>query len=137
VKSLIEPPEGGGGAHHDPFAVRFVDGGQFRSSAAEPAFTFVFRNRRAYWRLAAYGHVGLLESYVDGDLDVEGSLAQALAAGMPGRSRRAEAPGRGAQPVARDQAFERESAAGAQQREFPLRARPEFYRLWLDDPLML
>ena len=65
-----------------PFAVRFAGGGEYRSRDAAPAFTLVFRNPRAYWRIAAFGHVGMLEAYVDGDLDVEGSLAKALAAGM-------------------------------------------------------
>jgi cyclopropane-fatty-acyl-phospholipid synthase len=138
VKSLIEPALRAAAARTTiPFAVRFVDGGQFRSSAAEPAFTFVFRNRRAYWRVAAYGHVGLLESYVDGDLDVEGSLAQALAAGMESGL---DTP----KPlVALRNLWHEIKHSNAN----PLRARsnanfhyalgPEFYRLWLDDPLML
>jgi len=120
-----------------PFGVRFVDGSEFRSPGAEPAFTFVFRRRRAYWRCAAYGHVGLLESYVDGDLDVEGSLAKALAAGMQGGL---DAP----KPlVALRNLWHEFTHSNAN----PLRARsnanfhyalgPEFYRLWLDDPLML
>ena len=65
-----------------PFAVRFADGAEYRSRDAAPAFTLVFREPRAYWRIAAFGHVGLLEAYFDGDLDIEGSLAKALAAGM-------------------------------------------------------
>jgi cyclopropane-fatty-acyl-phospholipid synthase len=138
VKSLIEPALRAAAARTTiPFAVRFAEGGQFHSSPAEPVFTLVFRNRRAYWRVAAYGHVGLLESYVDGDLDVEGSLAQALAAGMQGGL---DAP----KPlVAVRNLWHEIKHSNAN----PLRARnnanfhyalgPEFYRLWLDDPLML
>ena len=44
----------------------------------------MFRNARAYWRIAAFGYVGLLEAYFDGEVDIEGSLAKALAAGMEG-----------------------------------------------------
>jgi cyclopropane-fatty-acyl-phospholipid synthase len=117
--------------------VRFVDGGEFRSPAAEPEFTFVFRNRRAYWRCFAYGHVGMLEAYADGDLDVEGSLARALAAGMEGRLDEPKPL------VALRNLWHEFTHSNAN----PLRARsnanfhyalgPEFYRLWLDDPLML
>src|SRR5262245_5821255 len=57
----------------------------FASQEGDPGFRFVFRNPRAYWRIGAFGHIGLLESYFDGDLDVEGSLALALASGMQGR----------------------------------------------------
>ena len=67
-----------------PFAIRYADGTEARSRDAAPAFTLVFRNRRAYWRIAAFGHVGLLEAYFDGELDIEGSLSKALAAGMEG-----------------------------------------------------
>ncbi len=71
-----------------PFAVRFAGGqsadfpsGQIRR---EPAFTLVFRKPLAYWRIAMFGHVGLLESYFDGDIDIEGNLAKCMAAGMQG-----------------------------------------------------
>ena len=67
-----------------PFAVRYPDGTEQRTRPGSPAFTLVFRRPRAYWRIAAFGHVGMLEAYFDGDLDVEGSLAKALAAGMEG-----------------------------------------------------
>src|SRR5439155_12165831 len=67
-----------------PFAVTFPDGGEFANQDGEPEFHLVFRNARALWRVAAFGHIGLLEAYFDGDIDVEGSLALALAAGMGG-----------------------------------------------------
>ena len=37
-----------------PFAVRFAGGGDLPANG-EPAFTIVFRNPRAYWRIAAFG----------------------------------------------------------------------------------
>ena len=70
------------------FAVRYAEGDEWRSphcsASAAPEFTLVFRKPRAYWRMALYGHVGLLEAYFDGDVDLEGSLQRALAAGMAG-----------------------------------------------------
>src|SRR5262249_5322600 len=67
-----------------PFAVRLSDGRRFTFRSGEPAFTLVFRNGRAERRTALFGHIGLLESYFDGDLDVEGSLRQAFALGLSG-----------------------------------------------------
>jgi cyclopropane-fatty-acyl-phospholipid synthase len=98
----------------------------------------VFRNTRAYWRSGAFGHVGLLEAYFEGDVDIEGSLPKALAAGMEGgidlnagplnwiRNRWHELTHSNS---GRDQA--RSNA------NFHYAMTPEFYKLWLDDPLML
>src|SRR3954467_12236178 len=68
-----------------PFAVRFAGGGGgLNATNGNPAFTLIFRNTPAHWRFALFGHVGLLESYFDGDIGLEGSLPKALAAGMRG-----------------------------------------------------
>ena len=119
-----------------PFAVRHVDGTETRTREGQPEFTIVFRNPRAYWRVAAFGHVGLLEAYFDGDVDVEGSLSQALAAGMEGqmdgtpftwiRNRWHE--------LTHSNAARSQARANA---EAHYALPPEFYKLWLDDPLML
>jgi cyclopropane-fatty-acyl-phospholipid synthase len=120
-----------------PFAVRHPDGAERRTRDAAPAFTLVFRRPRAYWRIAACGHVGLLEAYFDDDLDIEGSLPKALAAGMEGgidqrtgflvwlRNRWHELTHSNA---ARSQA--------QQNADFHYAHPPEFYKLWLDDPYM-
>jgi cyclopropane-fatty-acyl-phospholipid synthase len=57
-----------------PFQVVFADGREHRSRAAPPRFTIRFRNGRGERRLLRYGHVGLLEAYFDGDVDVEGDF---------------------------------------------------------------
>jgi cyclopropane-fatty-acyl-phospholipid synthase len=121
-----------------PFAVRFADGTGLRTREAAPAFTIVFRRPRAYWRIAAYGHVGFLEAYFDDDIDLEGSLAQALAAGMEGGF------DAGGAPLAwvrnRWHELTHSNAARAQARanaEAHYALPPEFYKFWLDDPLML
>ena len=64
--------------------MHFAGGGEFRSRDGAPAFTLVFNRAAAYARIAAFGHIGLLESYFDGDLDIEGDLAAAMAAGLDG-----------------------------------------------------
>ena len=119
-----------------PFAVRHVDGTRSQTREGHPEFTLVFRNQRAYWRVAAFGHVGLLEAYFDGDVDVEGSLAKALAAGMEGQM-----VGTAFTWVRnRWHEFLHSNAARSQARanaEAHYALPPEFYKLWLDDPLML
>ena len=120
-----------------PFALRLTDGIEVRIGKGAPEFTLIFRKRRAYWRIATFGHVGLLEAYFAGEVDLEGSLARALAAGTIGADR---------QPklllTIRNNLHEFLHANTSWMRakknaEFHYALGPEFYRFWLDDPLML
>jgi len=121
-----------------PFAVRHVDGTATRAAAGEPAFTLVFRKSRAYWRIAAFGHVGLLEAYFEGELDIEGSLAKALAAGMEGGIDRRATPFTWVRNRWHELRHANASRRQAQRNaEFHYAFGPEFYKLWLDDPLLL
>ena len=121
------------------FSVRFADGDVWRSNeAVAPEFTLVFRNRRAYRRMALYGYVGLLEAYFDNDIDVEGSLPRALAAGLSGGV--ADKHTLLVRLLNRwHEFFHSNTSWGAAKRnaEFHYALGPDFYRLWLDDPLML
>ena len=65
-----------------PFRIEFANGTVSRNAAGQPSFAIVFRNARAERHLLQYGHVGLLESYFRGDVDVEGDLALAFRAAM-------------------------------------------------------
>ena len=120
-----------------PFAVRFPDGAELRTRDAAPEFTIVFRDSAAYWRIFAYGHVGVLEAYFDGQLEIEGSLAKTLAAGMEGGMDQ-----RGGPLIwlrNRWHELTHSNSARAQARanaEAHYALPPDFYKLWLDDPLM-
>jgi cyclopropane-fatty-acyl-phospholipid synthase len=121
-----------------PFAVRFPGGAETRTRDAAPAFTLVFRDPRAYWRMAAFGYVGLLEAYFAGQVEIEGSLAKALAAGMEGGIDRRGTPFTWIRN--RWHELTHSNAGRAQARRnanFHYALTPEFYKLWLDDPLML
>ena len=120
-----------------PFAVRFAGGGEYRNSDQPPAFALVIRSRQAYARIAAFGHIGLLESYFDGQVDIEGSLASAMAVGL-------ESGIADAKPLVRvrnrwhELRFSnRDWAQAKKNAEFHYALGTEFYRLWLDDPLMM
>jgi cyclopropane-fatty-acyl-phospholipid synthase len=138
VRSIIESALRRAGERCSiPFAVRFAGGGQYSNRDAAPAFTLQFRHSRAYWRIAAFGHVGMIEAYLSGELDVEGSLAQALAAGMEGGL---DSP----RPLTAVRNWWHEflfaNANVLQSRknaDFHYALGPEFYKLWLDEPLML
>jgi cyclopropane-fatty-acyl-phospholipid synthase len=121
-----------------PFAVRFASGGTVREldAGANPAFTLVFRRPRAYWRIALFGHVGLIESYIDGDVEVEGSLPKALAAGMQGGMDRPTALVRWANRWHEFLYTNSNRLQANKNAEFHYALTPEFYRLWLDDPYM-
>jgi cyclopropane-fatty-acyl-phospholipid synthase len=120
-----------------PFAARFAGGGEYHSREARPEFTLVFRKTRAYSRIAALGHVGLLEAYFDGEIDIEGSVAKCMAAGM-------EAGMDQPKPMVallnwwHEFLYSNSSWIRSRSNaEFHYAHNPEFYRLWLDDPLML
>ena len=125
-----------GQATDTPFRVRFASGGEYRNSDAAPAFTLIFNTTRAERRAAMLGHVGMLESYFDGEIDIDGSLQKALAAGMEGGIDRARLPVR---LLNRWHEFLYNNASRKQAQknaEFHYALGPEFYKLWLDDPLM-
>src|SRR5262245_65874599 len=66
------------------FRVVFADGTAWQNHERAPDVSILIRSRRAYWRVLLFGHVGFLEAYFNGDIDIEGSLAVAFRAGMEG-----------------------------------------------------
>ena len=97
----------------------------------------MFRDPGAYWRMFAYGHVGVLEAYFDGQLDIEGSLAKTLAAGMEGGMDQRGGPliwlrNRWHELTHSNSARSQARANAEAHYALP----PEFYKFWLDDPLM-
>ena len=138
MKSMIaQELEAKGAAAPVAFEVTFADGTRYRNREEPPRFSMLFRNRAVEWGIAAFGHVGILEGYFDGDIDVEGDLRAAFQTGMcngfdatnplvTGRNRWHEF---------------RRSNASREQAKANARAHyglgTAFYRLWLDDPLMM
>ena len=119
------------------FEVTFADGTTYRNRADPVRFAIRFHNRAAEWSTAAFGHVGMIESYIEGGIDVEGDLNAAFEAGLNGGVSSASAV------VAqrnRWHEFRRSNASHAQAKE-NARAHyglgTDFYRLWLDDPYMM
>jgi cyclopropane-fatty-acyl-phospholipid synthase len=120
-----------------PFDVVFADGERFASGDGAPQFTLRFRRRAAELRSAIFGHIGLLDAWFDGDLDIEGDLRAVFRAGMEGgygRPNLLVAERNRLHELARSNAT-REQAKTNARAHYGLPV--EFYRLWLDDPLMM
>ena len=120
-----------------PFALRLTDGIEVRIGKGAPEFTLIFRKRRAYWRIATFGHVGLLEAYFAGEVDLEGSLARALAAGTIGADRKPKLLLTLSNNLHEFLHANTSWMRAKKNAEFHFALGPEFYRFWLDDPLML
>ncbi|HEV8503050.1 MAG TPA: cyclopropane-fatty-acyl-phospholipid synthase family protein [Casimicrobiaceae bacterium] len=120
---------------HTPFALKFPDGSESRAGDGPPAFTIDVRTDAALLAVATRGHMGLLDCYFDGSIDVGGDLRAALATGM--------SAGLTAQPNVLNRAENglhelRLSNRTYEQAKINARAHyglgEAFYRLWLDDP---
>ena len=121
-----------------PFAVVLPDGSRCGTGDGEPRFTIVFRSEGALLGAFTRGYIGLLEAYFDGDVDVEGDLRTAFAAGMLSDL------GQQVRTVTRvenDLLEWRRSNRSPAQAQANARAHyglgEPFYRLWLDDPLKM
>jgi len=126
-----------GSAAQETFAVAFADGSRYRNRRGTPRFTLRFRSRAAELAIAAFGHVGLLDGYFDGDVDIDGDLRAALRLGMQSGM---DAPTALVAQRNRWHELQRSNATREQARE-NARAHyglgTDFFRLWLDDPLMM
>ena len=71
-------------AHAADFPLRIVmaNGVVIQPREGVPAVTLTFRTAAAQRRVIWFGHVGLLESYFDGSVDIDGDLALAFRAGF-------------------------------------------------------
>jgi cyclopropane-fatty-acyl-phospholipid synthase len=120
-----------------PFAVTFADGERYQSRAGTPSFTLTFRTVGAELATATFGHVGLLDAYFDGELDVDGDLRAMFRLGFE-----SEFASENPLVTARNRWHERtkSNASRAQAKEnarFHYGLGTAFYRLWLDDPRMM
>ena len=135
VKNLIDSLQVRSGMS---FAVGLPDGSRHRTGPGEPVFTVIFRSDAALLQAFTRGHLGLFESYFDQSVDVEGDLGAALAAGLlSGLDMRAKALIKAENGI-HELRYSNHSMAQAKanaRAHYGLGA--EFYRLWLDDPLMM
>jgi len=132
VQDIVDALAARGGT---PFAIRYPDGRVQNAGAGTPAFTITLRTRGAARSVATRGHMGLLDRYFDGDIDVDGDLRAGLALGMTsGVTTRRNLFNRA------ENALHELRLSNHTREQAKINARfhydhPEaFYRLWLDDP---
>jgi cyclopropane-fatty-acyl-phospholipid synthase len=121
-----------------PFRIVFADGGDYRNRPEPPLFTLRFRDRAAERRALLFGHVGMLDACFAGGLDVEGDFNALFRVGMESGYDRAPNP----LIRLRNQWHElrhsnRSRARAKANARFHYALGTDFYRLWLDDPLMM
>ena len=120
------------------FAAVLTDGTRFQNREGTPAFTLVFRSSAAQWRIATMGHVGFLESYFRGLLDIEGDIALAFRAGYDGGFDMSFKPLVRLRNWWHELRFSNRSREQAKANaEFHYALGTEFYKLWLDVPYMM
>jgi cyclopropane-fatty-acyl-phospholipid synthase len=120
-----------------PFEVVFSDGTRYRNREDPPRFSIRFHSRAAERAAAMFGHIGLLDSYFDGTIDIEGDLHAAFQASMG-----SDLVSPNLLVVAQNRWHEfRYSNAGRARAKANARFHyglgTEFYRLWLDEALMM
>jgi cyclopropane-fatty-acyl-phospholipid synthase len=120
------------------FRVEFADGQHFQNRDSPPAFTVRFRTRKSQINTALQGHIGFLESYFDGEVDIEGDLGAAFRVGLNGGFTG------GDKLLVRLRNHRHERRLGNRTIEqartnarFHYGLGDAFYRYWLDLPLMM
>jgi cyclopropane-fatty-acyl-phospholipid synthase len=121
-----------------PFAIEFPDGARCQGGHGAPAFTIAFRSDASLLATLTRGHMGLLESYFDQQIDLRGDLgaafATALGTGFDLQTRLWNTVENGLHEWGHSNASPVQAKANART-HYGLGA--DFYRLWLDDPLMM
>lgn len=120
-----------------PFEVVYADGSVYRNRATEPAFRIRFKRRAAEWRTAAFGHIGILDAYFAGDVDFDGDLNAMFSISTPTGFDTANPlvtlRNRWHERTKNNRTREQAKANARFHYGLPY----AFYRLWLDDPLMM
>ncbi|HSB24176.1 MAG TPA: cyclopropane-fatty-acyl-phospholipid synthase family protein [Burkholderiaceae bacterium] len=135
VQSLVDSLGERSGA---AFAVVTPDGSAYATGSGEPRFRVVFRSDAALLSTFLRGHIGLLDAYFEQAVDVEGDLDAAFAAAMASGFDAQFNAVSGLENEVHELRYSNRSAAQAKanaRAHYGLGA--DFYRLWLDDPLMM
>jgi cyclopropane-fatty-acyl-phospholipid synthase len=135
LQSIIDSLGAGAGV---PFGVALAGGRQYRTGDGEPVFTLVFRTDRALMATFARGHLGLMESYFDQEVDVQGDLGTAMAAAMrTGFDLRFDPFNSVENNLMEWRTANRDAPQAKVNARTHYGLGEPFYRLWLDDPLKM
>ena len=65
-----------------PFKAVFPNGMEISGGEGDPEVTIRIKTARAAWRTVVFGHIGFLEGYFDGQIDIDGDLRRIMAIGF-------------------------------------------------------
>ncbi|WP_295884536.1 cyclopropane-fatty-acyl-phospholipid synthase family protein [uncultured Thiohalocapsa sp.] len=120
------------------FMIVFADGSEYRNRPEPPTFILRFRNRGAERRALLFGHVGMLDAYFAGTLDVDGDFNALFRIGMESGYDRQPNPLIRLRNHWHEWRHSNRTIARAKANaRFHYGLGTDFYRLWLDDPLMM
>lgn len=120
------------------FRVVLPDDSRLCAGAGEPAFTLRFHTERALAASFLRGHIGLLEAYFDGSVDLDGDLGAALSAGMQaGFDSQAAVLNSVENNLLERRTSNRDRAQAKTNARAHYGLGEPFYRLWLDEPLKM
>ena len=120
------------------FRVQFADGSHYQNRQGTPVFSVVIRHPRAYARILMFGHIGLMEACFDGEVDVDGDFAAAFRAAFQSGFERNPNVLVSLRNRWHEWRFSNASIAQARANaRFHYAIGTEFYRYWLDKPLMM
>jgi cyclopropane-fatty-acyl-phospholipid synthase len=120
------------------FAVVTPDGAVYRTGDGEPVFRVLIRTDAALLSTFLRGHIGLLDAYFDQTVDVEGDFGAAFAAAMASGFDTQFNAMSGLENNLHELRYSNRSVAQAKanaRAHYGLGA--DFYRLWLDEPLLM
>ncbi|WP_159594307.1 SAM-dependent methyltransferase [Hydrogenophaga sp. BPS33] len=121
-----------------PFSLTMPGGHGYRSGVGSPLFHIILRSEATLASCVMHGHIGLLDAYFNQDVDIEGDLGAALAAGMAGGlDRLPSAIGQVENELHELRFFNRRKHHAKSNARAHYGLGTEFFRLWLDDPLMM
>jgi cyclopropane-fatty-acyl-phospholipid synthase len=118
--------------------ITFVDGSTYQNHEGEPIVRLHYKTAGAQWNTILFGHIGILESYFDQTLDIEGDFGSTFAAGMESGFDRKPTP----LVWLRNQWHEfrygnRTIEQARANARFHYALGADFYGYWLDLPLMM
>lgn len=120
------------------FRTTFADGTSWQNHDKEPQVHLHFKTASAQWRVIAFGHVGFLEAYFNGQLDADGDLGQAFRIGFQSRFDRKPAPLVSLRNWWHEWRLSNRTIAQAKANaRFHYAHGADFYGYWLDRDLMM
>jgi cyclopropane-fatty-acyl-phospholipid synthase len=120
------------------FRVTFADGSTWQNHEGESDLHLRFKTTGSQWRVVAFGHAGFLESYFDGQIDVDGELGQVFRLAFQSGFDRKPGPLTWLRNQWHEFRYSNKSIAQAKANaRFHYAHGEDFYGYWLDRELMM